>query len=317
MVKPAILAHAMATRSRKRMITAAVLPGGVFSYLAAKGKVKMEDGGPLIENPLLVGSNPNVAFATYYDPVPVDQTDELTTVNYELTRLVGSLVMSEQESDENQGDAVIVKILTAKLKALELAFKRTQRQYAVSLNSGSAPNGLPNLIPADPTSGTIGGINLANQPLFRPSAYDFNGGLEPGNIEEALDDIILDLTHDGEAPTVIFAGRNIMRMHRAAARDKMQISLGETGNGKQLINLGIKGTTHQGLSMIYDEYMDANDFYVMNEEYLGVHILSSANMKVKELVAPWNQDAIGRRYIMEYQLCSWNNYRTHAYGTNN
>lgn len=316
MTAPAILAHAMATRSRKKMLIAAVLPGGVFSYLAAKGRVKMEDGGPEIENPLLVGSNPNVTTATYYDTVPVDQTDELTTVHYELTRLVGTLIMSEQEADENQGDAVIVKILTAKLKALELAFKKTQRQYAVTLNSGSQPNGLPNLIPADPTSGTVGGINLANQPLFRPSSYDFGGSLEPGNIEEALDDIILDLTHDGDAPSVIMVGRNILRMHRAAARDKAQISLSETGFGKQLINLGIKGTTHQGLPMIYDEFMDPDEFYVLNEEYLHVHILSSANMKLKELVAPWDQDAIGRRYIMEYQLASWNNYRTHAYGTN-
>jgi len=317
MVAPAILAHAMSRRSRKKMITAVVLPGGIFSYLAAKNRVKMEDGGPQIENPLLVGSNPNVTTATYYDTVPVDQTDELTTVRYEMTRLVGSLIMSEQESDENQGDAVIVKILTAKLKALEISFKKTQRQYAVSLNSGSAPNGLPNLIPSDPTSGTVGNVNLANQPLFRPSSYDFNGGLEPGNIEEALDDIILDLTHDGESPTVIFVGRNIYRMHRAAARDKTKISLGETGFGKQLINLGIKGTTHQGLPLIYDEYLDPNDFYVVNEEYLNIHILKSANMKLKELTAPWNMDAIGRRYIMEYQLASWNNYRTHAYGTNN
>ena len=312
MVKPAILANAMATRSRKNMIMAAVLPGGVFSYLAAKGKTKMEDGGPVIENPPLVGQNPNVTTSTYYDTVPVDQTDELTTVHYELTRLVGTLIMSEQESDENQGDAVIVKILTAKLKALEYAFKRTQRVYAVSLNTGSAPNGLPNLIPDDPTSGTIGNINLVNQPLFRPSSYDFAAGLEPGNIEEAIDDILLDLTHDGEAPSVIFAGRNLYRIHRAAARDKTQITLGETGFGKQLINLGIKGTTHQGLPLIYDEFMDPNYMYIVNEDYLSVHILSSANMKVKELVAPWNQDAIGRRYIMEYQLCSWNNYRTHA-----
>jgi hypothetical protein len=316
MVKPATLANAMATRSRKRMVMAAVLPGGVFSYLAAKGRTKMEDGGPVIENPLLVGMNPNVTTATYYDTVPVDQTDELTTVHYELTRLVGSLIMSEQEQDENQGDAVIVKILSAKIKALEYAFKKTQRLYAVSLNSGTSPNGLPNLIPSDPTSGSIGNINLANQPLFRPSAYDFAGGLEPGNIEEALDDILLDLTHDGEAPTVIFVGRNIYRMHRAAARDKTQIALSETGFGKQLINLGIKGTTHQGLPMIYDEFMDPNQFFVINEDYLSVHILSSANMKVKDLIAPWNQDAIGKRYIMEYQLCSWNNYRTHAYGTN-
>jgi len=316
MVRPETLMHAMATRSRKRLILAATLPGGIFSYLAAKNRIKMEDGGPNISNPLIVGSNPNVTTATYYDTVPVDETNELTTVNYDMTRIVGTLIMSDQETDENQGDAVIVKILTAKLEALEHAFKKTQRVYAANLNSGSAPNGLPNLIPSDPTSGTIGGINLANENLFRPSSYDFNGGLNAGNIEEAFDDILLDLTHDGESPTVIFVGRNIYRTHRAAARDKTQISLGETGFGKQLINLGIKGTTHQSTPVIYDEFLAPDDFYFANENFLHVHILKSANMKLKELSAPWNQDAIGRRYIMEYQLCSWSNYRNHAYGTN-
>src|SRR5687768_5026925 len=104
----------MATRSRKKLILAAVLPGGIFTYLAAKNRIKMEDGGPNISNPLIVGSNPNVQTATYYDTVSIDETNELTTVDYDMTRIVGSLVMSEQEADENQGDAVIVKIITAK-----------------------------------------------------------------------------------------------------------------------------------------------------------------------------------------------------------
>jgi hypothetical protein len=316
MVKPLTLTNAMATRSRKKLILAATLPGGIFSYLAAKGRINMEDGGPTITNPLITGSNPNVGTATYYDQVSVDQTNELSTVSYDMTRLVGTLIMSDQESDENQGDAVIVKILTAKLEALEHAFKKMQRTFAASLNTGSDPYGLPNLIPTDPTTGTVGGINLANESLFRPSAYDFDGSLDAGNIEEAFDDILLDLTHDGESPSVIFVGRNIFRLHRAAARDKTQISLGDTGFGKQLINLGIKGTTHQGTPVIYDEFLAADDAYFVNENFLHIHILKSANMKVKELTAPWDVDAIGRRFIMEYQLCSWSNYRNHAYLTN-
>ena len=316
MATPEALTHAMATRSRKKLILAATLAGGIQTYLAAKNRIKMEDGGPLITNPLIVGSNPNVGTARYYDTVPVDETNELTTVLYQMTRLVGTLIMSDQEGDENQGDAVIVKILTAKIEALDHAIKKKQRQFAASLNTGSDPLGLPNLFPSDPTSGTVGNINLANEPLFRPSAYNFAGGLDQGNIEEALDDILLDLTHDGESPTVFFVGRNLFRMHRAAARDKTQIQLSDTGFGKQLINLGIKGTTHQGIPMIYDEIMDPNAMYVVNENFMYMHILKSANMKVKELTAPWNVDAIGRRYIMEYQYCSWNNYRTHAYVSN-
>lgn len=316
MATPETIIHAMANRSRKKLILAATLSGGIYTYLAAAGKIKMEDGGPEIENPLITGSNPNVTNATYYDTVPVDETNEFDTVLYNMTRLVGTLIMSDQETDENQGDAVIIKILEGKLKALEHAIKKKQRTDAASLTTGASPNGLPNLLPADPTAGTIGGMNLANEPLFRPSAYDFDGALDENNIEEAFDDILLDLTHDDESPNVIFVGRNIFRMHRAAARDKSQIQLSESGFGKKLVNLGIKGTTHQGIPIIYDEALAPNDFYIVNDEYLSIHVLKSANMKVKQLVAPWNQDAIGRRYIMEYQLCSWKNYRTHAYGTN-
>jgi len=316
MATPETILHAMANRSRKKLILAATLSGGIYTYLAASGKIKMEDGGPEIENPIITGSNPNVTNATYYDTVPVDQTNEFDTVLYNMTRLVGTVIMSEQEQDENQGDAVIIKILEGKLKALEHAIKKKQRTDAASLNTGSKPNGLYNLIPSDPTTGTVGGLNLANEILFRPSAYDFNSGLDENNIEEAFDDILLDLTHDDESPNVIFVGRNIFRMHRAAARDKTQISLSETGFGKKLINLGIKGTTHQGIPLIYDEMLDPNDAFMLNDEYLSLHVLKSANMKMKNLTAPWNVDAIGRRYIMEYQLCSWKNYRTHAYITN-
>lgn len=316
MPTPETLAHAMANRSRKKMILAATLSGGVFTYLSAKGKIEMEDGGPEIENPLITGSNPNVTTATYYDTVPVDETSEFDTVLYTMTRLVATMIMSEQEVDENKGDAVIIDIMKGKLQALEQAIKKRQRVYAASLNTGADPNGLPNLMPADPTTGTIGGINLANEILFRPSSYNFAGGLDENNIEEAFDDILLDLTHDDESPNVIFIGRNLFRLHRAAARDKAQISLGESGFGQKLINLGIKGTTHQGIPVVYDELMDPNAAYFVNDEYLKLHILKGANMKVKKLTAPWNQDAIGRRFIMEYQLCSWKNYRTHAFVTN-
>lgn len=316
MATPETLTHAMANRSRKKMILAATLSGGIYTYLAAAGKIKMEDGGPEIENPIITGSNPNVTNATYYDTVPVDQTNEFDTVLYNMTRLVGTLVMSDQEGDENKGDAVIIKILEGKIKALEHAIKKKQRTDAASLTTGSSPNGLPNLLPSDPTTGTVGGLNLASETMFRPSAYNFATTLDENNIEEAFDDVLLDLSHDDEMPNVIFVGRNIWRMHRAAARDKSQISLGETGFGKKLVNLGIKGTTHQGIPLVYDEMLAADDSYFINDEYLSLHVLKGANMKVKKLAAPWNQDAIGRRYIMEYQLCSWKNYRTHAYVTN-
>jgi hypothetical protein len=277
----------------------------------------IEDGGRDISNPLIVGLNPNVTSMQYYDPVPVNQTNEFTTVNYSMSRVVGSLIISDQEEDENQGRAAIFKILTGKIKALEESIKRQFATYHTSVGVGTDPNGLGNLVPADPTTGSIGGISLAAESQWRTSAYNFAGGLNTENIEEAFDDIIeLDLNRDGEKPSCIFAGRNIYRIHKGAAREKQQISLGATGTGKALVNLGIVGTTHNGIPLMFDEKLPANVAYFINDDFLSLHVLRGVNMRVKELVAPWNTDATGRRVVWQGQLCTWRNYRTHAYLTN-
>jgi hypothetical protein len=314
--------NAMLTRSRAKLIMASAISGTVSAYLHAKKRVVVEDGGPAISNPLIVGLNPNVTSMQYYDQVPVNQTNEFTTVNYSMSRVVGSLIISDQEEDENQGRAVIFKILKGKIMALDESISRQFATYHTSIGTGTDPNGLGNLIPADPTTGSVGGISLASEPQWRSSSYNFAGTLTPENIEEAFDDIIeLDLNRssDGQSspkPTVIFAGRNIYRMHKAAARDKTVISLGETGTGKKLINLGITGTTHNGVPLLFDEKLPANVAYFVNEEYLTLHVLRGVNMKIKQLVAPWDTDAAGRRVVWEGQLCSWRQYRTHAYLTN-
>lgn len=314
------LVHSMLTRSRAKLIMASAISATVSTYLHAKKRIVIEDGGPSITNPLIVGLNPNVTSMQYYDPVPVNQTNEFTTVSYLMSRVVGSLIISDQEEDENQGRAVIFKILAGKIKALEESIRRQFATYHTSIGAGTDPNGLGNLVPADPSTGVVGGINLANESQWRSSSYNFAGGLNTENIEEAFDDIIeLDLNRqDDESPkpTVIFAGRNIYRIHKGAARDKQTISLDSTGTGKALVNLGITGTTHNGIPLLFDEKLGANQAYFINDAFMSLHILRGVNMKIKQLVAPWNVDAIGRRVVWEGQLCTWRQYRTHAYLTN-
>lgn len=314
--------NAMLTRSRAKLIMASAISGTVSAYLHAKKRVVVEDGGPSITNPIINGLNPNVTSMQYYDTLPVNQTSEFTTVSYSMSRVVGSLIISDQEEDENQGRAAIFKILTGKIKALDESISRMFATYHTSIGAGTDPNGLGNLIPADPTTGSVGGINLATESQWRSSSYNFAATLTPENIEEAFDDITeLDLnrSNDGQRapnPSVIFAGRNIYRMHKAAARDKQMITLDSTGTGKKLVNLGIVGTMHNKIPVLFDEKLSANTCYFINEEYLTLHVLRGVNMKIKKLVAPWNVDAIGRRVVWEGQLCSWRQYRTHGYLTN-
>lgn len=300
------------TRSRKKLIMASIKSNALMAWAFSNNRVEYENGGHDITNPLVVGRNPNVTSYQYYDPLPVAQTNEFDTVRYTWSRVAGSVIISDQEEDENRGESVIFKLMKAKMETLEESIKEKFSEYLYGAGAGTDPLGLSALIPDDPTTGTLGEINRATESQWRTSAYDFAGNLDEANIEEAFDDIIMDLTLKGDKPDIILCGRNIYRLYRAAVRDKTVLNLGEARNARRMVDLGFVGVAHQNIPMTYDEDCGVNKCYFINSKYLRLHMLRHVNMKVKKLIAPWNVDALGRRVVWQGQWCLWKAFRTHA-----
>jgi len=304
--------HSMLDKSRRKLIMASIKSNALVAWSMANDKVEMENGGVNITNPLTLGRNPNVASYQYYDEVPVNETSEFTTIGFGWSRVAGTLIVSDQEVDENTGEAALFKILTEKLNVLEMSIKEKFSEYLYGAGTGTDPLGLASLIPDDPTTGTLGGLSRANEQQWRTSAYQFAGALDPTNIEEAMDDILLDLKLKSDKPDVIIVGRNILRMYRQAVRDKVMITLDQSSKGKGMYDLGFEGVTHNGIPMLYDEDCGVNRAYFINSNYLRTHILKGVNMRTKDLVAPWTVDAIGKRVVWQGNFCNWKCFRTHA-----
>jgi hypothetical protein len=308
----ATVLHSTMTKSRKKLIMAAIKQHALMAWAFANNRVEWEDGGYEISNPLVIGRNPNVTSYAYYEELPVAQTNEFETVKYSWSRVAGTAIISDQEEDENRGSAQIFKLVKAKMDILEESLKEKFGTYLYGTGGGNDPNGLQNLIPDDPTTGVIGNLDRAVVPQWRTSSYDFDGTLDETNIEEAMDDILMDLTVKGDKPDLILYGRNLYRIYRAAVRDKVIVNLSELGKGKGMVDLGFSGVAHQTIPIVYDEDCPVNKAYFINSKYLRLHILRHVNMRVKELTSPWNMDATGRRIVWQGQWVSWKNYRTHA-----
>ncbi len=311
MVLAAVL-NSTLVKSRRKLIMASIRSNAFMAWAFASERVETEDGGYQISNPLVVGRNPNVASYEYYDSLPIAQTNEFTTVQYYWSRVAGTVIISDQEQDENKGEAQIFKLLKGKMDVLETSIQEKFSDYLYAAGGGTDPIGLASLIPDDPTTGTLGGINRATEPQWRTSSYAFAGTLNATNIEEAFDDILMDLTLKGDKPDLILCGRNIMRYYRAAVRDKIVFNLADTSNGKRMMDLGFGGVSHQNIPMLYDEDCPVNKVYFINSKYLRLHMLSGVNMKVKQLTAPWDMDVTGSRVVWQGQFCLWRAYRTHA-----
>jgi hypothetical protein len=308
----ATVINATLQKSRRKLILASMRSNALMAWAFANDRVEYEDGGYQITNPLTVGRNPNVASYEYYDQLPVAQTNEFTTVTYYWSRVAGSVIISDQEEDENRGESAIFKLMKAKMDVLEESIKEQFSSYLYAAGGGTDPLGLASLIPDDPTTGTLGGINRATETQWRTSSYAFAGALNATNIEEAFDDILLDLTLKSDRPDLILVGRNIYRLYRAAVRDKITFALSDTSNGKRMMDLGFTGISHQNIPILYDEDCPVNKAYFINSKYLRTHILRHVNMKVKSLTAPWDTDAEGSRIVWQGQFALWRAYRTHG-----
>jgi len=301
------------TKSRKKLIMASIKANALVAWAFATNRVEFESGGHEITNPLTIGRNPNVTSYEYYDSLPIAQTDEFITAKYGWSRVAGSVIISDQEEDENRGETAIFKLIKAKMDVLEESIKEKFAGYLYGSGAGTDPNGLANLVPDDPTTGTLGTISRVTETQWRTSSYDFSDTLDETNIEEAWDDILLDLKQKEDRPDVIITGRNILRSYRTAVRDKIMINLSEgSNNGKRMFDLGFRGVTHDGIPMLYDEDCPVDKAYFLNSKFLRLHILRHVNMKIKQLVAPWNIDALGRRVVWQGQWALWKAYRTHA-----
>lgn len=302
--------HSVITKSRKKLIMSYVKSNALVAWIFANNRIEFEDGGKDITNPLIVGRNPNVTSYAYYGNLPTAQTSEFETVRYGWSRVAGTVIISDQEEDENKGSSQIFKLMKAKMEVLDQSIQEKFSTYMYGSGPGLDPFGLEAAIPDDPTTGTYGGLSRADNTYWRTSAYDFAGTLASTNIEEAFDDILMDLTMKKERPSVIICGRDVYRIYRQAVRDKLVINLSEIK--KEVVDLGFKGIAHDNIPIIYDEDCPTNKAYFINDTYLRLHILKGVNMKVKELSSPWNVDAVGRRVVWQGQLCLWKAYRTHA-----
>lgn len=310
-----VLATTLETPKAKGELIFAQLRATVLgSFLFEKKRIDYEDGGYEVTNPLVIGRNPNVTSFSYYDELPVNQTNELTKVRYGFSRVAGTVIVSNQEEDENMGKSMVAKIVEAKLETLKLSIaERFGGQYFYGLGTGKDPNGLGLLIPDDPTTGTVGGIDRATNEYWRTLSYQFNGSLNSSNISQAFRAAFLDMkAGKQEKPDGIICGRSIFEMYSDFLESKSSLAAAGFNVLTGTADFGFEALKYGNVPVMYDPNCPDEKAYLINTKYLRLHVLKHVNMKVSKLSAPWIMDASGTRITWEGQLCLWKADRTQA-----
>ena len=101
-------------------------------WLTDKSRMRMDDGGVKIIEPILYSGNSTVASYSGYDTIALTAQTGVTAAEFAWKQLAGSVAISGIEEAQNNGDSRILNLLETKIMQLEesLQDKLTTMLYA-------------------------------------------------------------------------------------------------------------------------------------------------------------------------------------------
>lgn len=284
---------------RSRIADTVFKANPVAAYLLAGGRVRRENGGKWIEEPLLYGKNHTIQSYRGYDTLNVAPSEELTAARYQWRQAAGSVTMSGLEDLQNSGASQLINMLKQKLKVLEMSFREWMNEqiFAATASKDIARDflGLAQIIEntAEASQGTLGGIskttydwwrNRRSAPSYSGAPYDYNERPLTKEMITFKNNVSKGLAR----PNLIVTTQTLYEAYEKENHDLLRLS---TARDTSMLDVGFDNQKFKGVTMVWDEIATANLMYWLNTEYMGFVIHSRRNFAMTPFVKPHNQDA--------------------------
>ncbi|NCX56041.1 MAG: phage major capsid protein [Burkholderiaceae bacterium] len=140
----------------------------LLNHLNERGRVRVEEGGTQIIEPLLYGVNDTVATYSGYDAIDLTPQEGISAAEYDWKQMAASIAISGIEEAKNRGTEAIIKLLNAKIMQAEMSLKTTlNEQLFGSASAGTDFNGLGNIVATQ--NNTVGGIDASTNTWWNPT----------------------------------------------------------------------------------------------------------------------------------------------------
>ena len=276
----------------------------LLARLNERGNVKPFGGGNVILQELSFAENGNAGFYSGYDLLPVATADVISASEFNIKQLACPVVMSGLEMLQNSGQEQFIDLLEARLNVAEstMANKLAESVYSDGTgSSGKEVTGLNAAVPADPTTGTYGGIDRATYTFWRSGLYDFSTeGVTASatTIQAALNSLWGSLVRGADRPDLVVLDNTYWTYYMGSLQAQQRFTDASTGN------LGFPTLKFMDSDVVLDGgiggYCPSATGFMLNTKYLFLRPHRDRNMVALSPTARYaiNQDA-------EVQILGW------------
>lgn len=271
----------------------------LLGMLRRKGRVRHEDGGLTIVEPLDYAQNQTYQRYSGYDVLDIGASDTITSAEFQWRSIAMNVVSNGEELRKNSGSSRIINLAKARITNAMRTFKNN---FSADLYSdGSLPNqvnGIQALI-SDAGTGTVGGIDSSAwsfwQNKVQSAAAPIGGGsaitVSSATMEQLFLPLWLLLTRGNDMPDLILADNNYYAMYEMS-QTSLKRYAPDSGSAMRL-NGGATSLLYKNAEVMFDggSSIPANHAYFLNTEYMNLVVHEDADMTINDEMRSINQDA--------------------------
>lgn len=265
----------------------------LFRRLSEKGKIRLEDGGLSIVQPLDYAANSTYQRYSGFDVLNVAASDVISAAEFPWRQVAVNVAASGLEIRTNSGANRIINFVKAKIK-------NAQRSMANGLSAdlysdGTASNQLNGIqaLVADAGTGTVGGINSSTftfwQNQYR-SAASASVTVSASTIEAGMMlPMWLATTRGNDTPDIIVMDSVYFSYYEASQSSLKRYAPADDGKG------GMISMKYKTADVFFDSSasgIPASHGYFLNTDFIELVAHSDANMEIMPELRSVNQDAI-------------------------
>lgn len=194
----------------------------LLRQLEKRGNLRYVDGGRVIRQEIEWDNNLSYRRYSGYDALNISPSTTFSSAEFNYAQAAVAVSMSGLEMIQNAGEEELIELLTARIENAE----RTMRNM-ISLDvysdgtadGGKQLGGLQAIVPIDPTTGTVGGINraTAQNTFWRNQRYravtDGGAAMTSANITTYMNRLWYTTVRGNDAPKLIIADNTAFRLY--------------------------------------------------------------------------------------------------------
>lgn len=278
----------------------------LFRRLTESGRIRIEDGGNSIVQPLEYAENNTYQRYSGYDVLNINAVDVITAAEFPWRQIAVNVAVSGYEMRVNSGESQIINLVKAKIR-------NAQHTLANGLSTdiysdGTAVNqinGLQALI-SDTGTGTVGGINSGNYAFWQNKVQSAAAPLQGGaaitpsatTIESLMLPLWISCTRGMDMPDLIVMSDDFFTFYEQSQTSLKRYTSDENGRG------GMISMKYKNADVFFDSSggIPSQHAYFLNTNYIELVVHKDANMKMSDQIQSINQDAIVKPILWQGNL---------------